>query len=55
MNHSDLIGHMSKSEWDIEVTNESKGENVGRKVNITDKITLCAPTEPTLPEEKDDT
>ena len=53
MNHSDLIGHLSKSEWDIEVTNESKGENVGRKVNITDKITLCVPTEPTLPEEKD--
>ena len=53
MNHSDLIGHLSKSEWDIEVTNESKGENVGRKVNITDKITLCVPTGPTLPEEKD--
>ena len=53
MNHSDLIGHLSKSEWDIEVTNESKGENVGRKVNITDKVTLCAPTEPKLPEEAD--
>lgn len=46
MNHSDLIGHTTKTEWDIEASNEFKGENVGKKIGIRDKITLCVPQKP---------
>lgn len=40
MNHSDLIGHKTYKDWDIEINKDFKGKNVGRRLNITDKLTI---------------
>jgi hypothetical protein len=44
MNHSDLIGHTTSLDWDVEVNMDYKGKNVGRKLKPDDKLTLCIPT-----------
>ena len=44
MNHSDLIGHTTSLDWDVEVNMDYKGKNVGRKLKPDDVLTLCIPT-----------
>lgn len=44
MNHSDLIGHSTSLDWDVEVNMDYKGKNVGRKLKPDDVLTLCIPT-----------
>lgn len=38
MNHSDLVGHVVNKSADIRVLNGTKGNNVGRKMDINDKL-----------------
>ena len=38
MNHNDLIGHVISKPYDIHINNVSKGKNVGRKINLRDKL-----------------
>ena len=38
MNHSDLVGHVINKSADIRVFNGTKGFNVGRKMDINDKL-----------------
>lgn len=40
MNHSDLIGHKTYKDWDIEINKDFKGKNIGRRLNITDELTI---------------
>ena len=42
MNHSDLVGHIIKKPFDIEIRHDKIGKNVGDKIEIDDKITLSA-------------
>ena len=38
MNHNDLVGHVITKPYDIHVNPASKGKNVGRKVELKDKL-----------------
>ena len=40
MNHTDLVGHKTDIDWDIEITSDSKGKHVGSEIGIRDTLTL---------------
>lgn len=40
MNHSDLVGHVIKEEYDISVANDTKGKNVGDEINTEDVLII---------------
>lgn len=38
MNHNDLVGHIISKPYDIHINSTSKGKNVGRKMDLRDRI-----------------
>jgi recombinational DNA repair protein RecR len=40
MNHADLVGHLIEEEYDISVTRDARGVNVGDEIDVEDVLSL---------------